>query len=1360
MLNVKIIAYYFNRFFCTSILLLLLSQLNAQEICNNGIDDNGNGLIDLNDTLACNCIQQPPSLIPNSSFEEKNCCPATFSEMNCAKDWIQASSATADYMNTCGFIFPSATAAGLAPFPDGNAIAGFISSIGYQEYVGACLTSPMIADTTYALQMKIASTPITGQGGVCNGGTINYSPSNIVIYGSTNCSNLPYVGQGCPPTPQWQVLDSVLYTPTNTWSTISFNFTPSANIDAIIIGSPCALPADYNGSTSTCYPYFYIDNLELNKPELVSILTQTGSWCANSTVLTGTIVAGATYQWYHEGVAIIGQTNSVLNVSANNLPTGTYSLATTLNGNCKYVSIKVVEFSSPPTIAPTSSYCQYDPPFNLTVNITGGTWSGSGITNSNLGTFNPAMGTVGNNMVIYTMPDSGACARADTINVFIDATPVANAGLDTTICSGASLTIGGPATTGYFYSWAPTSGLNNAYIAAPSFTLTNNSGGAITANYSLIVFDPSTGCQALDQLVITVNPAPTINPTGPFCKNDPGGILTASAPGGTWSGTGIINSNFGTFNPGAANVGNNLITYSLTGACGGGDTAIVVVTEPVESNAGNNVSVCAGDSVLIGANATAGYTYLWSPSTALSNATISNPYVLAINNGSTAQIVSYVLTTSYNGCSGKDTVAVTINPQPQLEITPPSATCTSVSADITVPSTTTGTSGGGVLSYWLDSLATLTLTNPSAITVAGTYYIKATATGGCFDIKPVVVTFKPSPLANAGNDVLMCSEDTVFIGTTAVSGNTYMWSPTTGISNSSISNPSVTLTNNGSTPQTFTYVVTETASGCSDSDTINVTVNPHPVANAGLDMEVCAGVNATLNGSVVGVSGGVWSGGSGSFSPSNNALNAEYTPVIGELIQGSVTFVLTTDIPTGGCDAVQDTVVLSFAEPAIASAGNDDTVCSGGVAVLNGSFAGAATSGVWSGGDGVFTPNNNQLNATYTPSVAEIEVGNFTLVFTTDDPASACAAATDTVLFEIQDSPIANAGANQFVCAGSEINLIGAFSGSATSAVWSGGQGVFYPSANTLATTYIPTISEQNMDSLVIKLTTNNPVGFPCAASTDSVIIYFYPKPIPNFSVNDSAGCPQHCVDFTDLTNLNGGSAINAWTWTFGDNSADVNVQNPSYCYTQAGVYDVTLAVTSQDNCKDTLTLSQFIQVYNTPTANFDYTPNPATVTSTIITLNDVVSNDVNTWLWTFGDGDSLLLDSTGVIHTYPSDAPGTYQTTLVVQNAFGCADTITNNVIINPEFSFFIPNAFTPNGDGVNDFFCAKGIGIESYELFVFNRWGNIVFTTNDINKMWNGIASESDEIITQDTYVWKVNITDVFQKKYNYIGTVTIVR
>jgi gliding motility-associated-like protein len=120
----------------------------------------------------------------------------------------------------------------------------------------------------------------------------------------------------------------------------------------------------------------------------------------------------------------------------------------------------------------------------------------------------------------------------------------------------------------------------------------------------------------------------------------------------------------------------------------------------------------------------------------------------------------------------------------------------------------------------------------------------------------------------------------------------------------------------------------------------------------------------------------------------------------------------------------------------------------------------------------------------------------------------------------------------------------------------------------------------------------------------------------------------------------------------------------------------------------------------------------------------------------------------------------GSYLATLLVTNANGCVDTATNTIIVLPEFTFFIPNAFTPNGDGVNDDFNGKGIGIIKYEMMIFDRWGNMIFYTDSLYKNWDGRANHGSDVAQQDVYVWKVRLTDVFDKKHSYIGTVTIVK
>ena len=218
--------------------LMISSFAFSQEICNNGIDDDSDGLVDLNDTANCNCVpatSSVPSLIPNPSFETMACCPSTYSQASCAQGWVQATSATSDYMNTCGMVFGAATAAGLVPFPDGSGILGCIFSPGWQEYVGTCLTAPMVAGTSYSVQMNIASTPIDGFGNVCNGGVIDFGSIDIVIFGAPNCASLPSPTTGCPLAP-WVVLGQTTYTPNPAWGTITITFTPSVTINAIMIG--------------------------------------------------------------------------------------------------------------------------------------------------------------------------------------------------------------------------------------------------------------------------------------------------------------------------------------------------------------------------------------------------------------------------------------------------------------------------------------------------------------------------------------------------------------------------------------------------------------------------------------------------------------------------------------------------------------------------------------------------------------------------------------------------------------------------------------------------------------------------------------------------------------------------------------------------------------------------------------------------------------------------------------------------------------------------------------------------------------------------------------------------------------------
>jgi gliding motility-associated-like protein len=118
----------------------------------------------------------------------------------------------------------------------------------------------------------------------------------------------------------------------------------------------------------------------------------------------------------------------------------------------------------------------------------------------------------------------------------------------------------------------------------------------------------------------------------------------------------------------------------------------------------------------------------------------------------------------------------------------------------------------------------------------------------------------------------------------------------------------------------------------------------------------------------------------------------------------------------------------------------------------------------------------------------------------------------------------------------------------------------------------------------------------------------------------------------------------------------------------------------------------------------------------------------------------------------------GQYEVTLVSTNQWGCSDTIVHTVYIDDDFAFYIPNAFSPNGDGVNDLFSGKGYGIKDYVMYIFDRWGEKIYETTDLSKGWDG--TYKGEEAQQDVYVYRVDIIDIHGEKHKYRGHFTLIR
>ncbi|MES2286761.1 MAG: PKD domain-containing protein, partial [Bacteroidota bacterium] len=633
----------------------------------------------------------------------------------------------------------------------------------------------------------------------------------------------------------------------------------------------------------------------------------------------------------------------------------------------------------------------------------------------------------------------------------------------------------------------------------------------------------------------------------------------------------------------------------------------------------------------------------------------------------------------------------------------------------------------------------------ASVNLAGTYQVVVTSVAGptCKTTLNITIGSSPSfPVSQFAHTTVCVGSPMQFTDISTPLGSITAWAwdfDNDSITDDTTQNPTHIFTANG----TYPVKLTIGWGLCNADTTINVIVNAViPVVNpAGPFCPNDAPLNLTAD-----IPGGVWSGigitnpAAGTFSPSPSVIgNDTITYTVG-----------------GSCSASSSQVIIVNPLP-IADAGPDLNICSFGT----GSIGASSTAGctyIWSPTTG-FTGSTTISN----PSLSLANPGPTATItspysVTISDTSTGCEA-SDTVNVIVSAVTNVNAGSTQSVCSGSSITLAGTIGGSATSGTWSGGTGTYAPDNTTLNAVYTPSIFEYASGAVVLTLTTNDPAG-PCTFSSSNVTFNFYEIPVVNFSADAPLGCPLLCVNFTDLSTIGGADFIASWNWNFGDDSAIPPIPNPSHCFSESGLYDITLIVTSNHGCISSLTQSQFVQVYNIPVAAFDPTPNPASVIDPIITFNDQSSSDVIYWLWDFGDSTTLGPNTPSPIHEYPKDVSATYLITLIVHNANGCYDTIAHPIFIGPEFTFFIPNAFTPNGDKVNDYFFGSGVGIIKYDLWIFDRWGDMIFHGKELNDKWDGKANKGDKGSQMDVYVWKVTLTDVFNEVHNYIGIVSLVK
>jgi len=468
-----------------------------------------------------------------------------------------------------------------------------------------------------------------------------------------------------------------------------------------------------------------------------------------------------------------------------------------------------------------------------------------------------------------------------------------------------------------------------------------------------------------------------------------------------------------------------------------------------------------------------------------------------------------------------------------------------------------------------------------------------------------------------------------------------------------------------------TYIVTVSNPWCQTAkDTVTVFVEPQPIADAGNDTAICSGQSVPLT--ATGGSAYSWSNG-------GSTASINVTP------STTTTYVVT--VSNGSCTATDDVVVTVTPQP-IANAGNDVVICSGQSVQLT---ATGGSSYSWSNGGSTASINvTPPTTTTYTVTVSN---GN--------------CSATDDVIVTVNPVPTATFTVNSPICEDEFANVT--YTGNATpGATYSW----YFSGANLVSGTnqgpYVLQWTTPGTQWISLQVTENG-----CSSPTiyDSVIVYDTPEVL--FKADTTEGCAPVTINFTNLSVPSG----DIWQWDFGDGGSSTQ-ENPSHTYTSNGNYSVTLAVSTNEGCDDTLTWNNYIHIYPQPIANFTMDPNQA---KPGLPVNFTSSTVGDTWLWEFGDGNTST-DPNYTTHTYV--APNNYTVVLYVSNIYGCSDSLSQDLLcLDLEF----PNIITPNGDGKNDYFVITGADLiysdgNPTNLCIYNRWGKKVFETENYNNDWDG--------------------------------------
>ena len=614
------------------------------------------------------------------------------------------------------------------------------------------------------------------------------------------------------------------------------------------------------------------------------------------------------------------------------------------------------------------------------------------------------------------------------------------------------------------------------------------------------------------------------------------------------------------------------------------------------------------------------------------------------------------------------------------------------------------------------------------VTIVGTNTVTSAITT---QTNTSTVTIHNVPTLTLSSNSAVCPNSSINL--TATSGFTnYTW--TSPVSSQTTAAASLSIPNaNQALAGTYT-VIGRTAQGCTATATAVVDLIPTSTIAVTANPNACQGGVINLTANAPGATGYNWSGPGGySSSLQNPTLNnvqpnqaGVYT--VTALFSGtgantcSVTNVSTVSIVPAG------TVLINPVPD----------VCHN--ATINFVGPNGGTQYDWTGPAGF---SSSQQNPSI-PNADIIHQGIYNVAITTNG----CVNTGSVNITVYNPLSFASNPTNITLCSGKTGTIAAAgFGGSGTyNYQWSPTTDLAAPNSP-----YTTVTGNTTITYTLTATDANCPVTLPVSVP---VTVSVNPTPVINMSVSSPRGCEPHCVDLISVSNPPSATCV----WRFTNNLGNNNCNVSNFCFPTRGTYNAWLSVTDINGCVDSVQQNGFVEVDPLPLPDFTWFPENPNILINEVNFTDQssVGLPITDWRWSFGDYFANGADTSDLQNpSYVYDNVGTYPVTLGVTNSFGCKNSVTKNMVIEDEFAIYIPNTFSPTKqEGKNDIFNVHGMGFraEGFEMRIFDRWGNLIFKTNDVYKGWDGSIKGGPPV--QGVYVYKIKVFDYKKREKEFVG------